>query len=530
MKIDPCKGMEDMQLKFKKVGSARGVDSERNTVYLGVNNWDDYSYKTTFYAIFIDLSGNKHEIGDLKIGYLGQQHGWTEHEMPDEFTSLPEGYFSLGQSAEYYSRLRMLQNEFRNEFLASIRDVVYDDTLLLTAKDQQVFIHSLLRGVNYSSIAEQFRRILDGGAALTEFHFGYKSGESEEHAVFSMTFDVHPNVKPSQNIHVLIGRNGIGKTSLLNGMIASLVDEREQLAVAGHFYDMAAIPTPTLIHSGYFTGAISVSFSAFDPFNPPQDRNHEASKLKYSYIGLKEVYVEGGVRKSRHKDLPDLSKDFVASLVGCFGLSIKRERWQEAIRFLESDLNFRDMDLARLWETEKQDELIRRAAKVFLKMSSGHAIVLLTITKLIEKAEEKTLVLMDEPESHLHPPLLSAFTRALADLLTKINGVAIIATHSPVILQEVPKSCVWKLRRTRLTANSDRLEMETFGENVGTLTREVFGLEVTKSGFHDVLASSVSEGKTFEQIVFEYQGQLGFEGKALLRALIANRDSTQGVG
>ncbi len=41
------------------------------------------------------------------------------------------------------------------------------------------------------------------------------------------------------------------------------------------------------------------------------------------------------------------------------------------------------------------------------RMSSGHAIVLLTVTKLVARVEEKTLVLIDEPESHLHPPLLS---------------------------------------------------------------------------------------------------------------------------
>jgi predicted ATP-dependent endonuclease of OLD family len=72
-------------------------------------------------------------------------------------------------------------------------------------------------------------------------------------------------------------------------------------------------------------------------------------------------------------------------------------------------------------------------------MSSGHAIVLLTITRLVATVEEKTLVLLDEPESHLHPPLLSAFIRALSDLLYDRNGVAIIATHSPVVLQESSK-------------------------------------------------------------------------------------------
>jgi len=72
------------------------------------------------------------------------------------------------------------------------------------------------------------------------------------------------------------------------------------------------------------------------------------------------------------------------------------------------------------------------ALKKIQLMSSGHAIVLLTITRLVATVEEKTLVLIDEPESHLHPPLLSAFIRALSELLYDRNGVSIIATHSPV--------------------------------------------------------------------------------------------------
>jgi predicted ATP-dependent endonuclease of OLD family len=193
------------------------------------------------------------------------------------------------------------------------------------------------------------------------------------------------------------------------------------------------------------------------------------------------------------------------------------------------------MDLCQLTNVYARDlhdnkrQFSETTAILFERMSSGHAIVLLTITKLIETVEEKTLVLLDEPESHLHPPLLSAFTRALSDLLVNRNGVAIIATHSPVVLQEVPKSCVSILRRTRLIANVDRPESETFAENVGILTREVFGLEVSKSGFHNLLENSVAEGKSYEEVEEEYQYQLGFEGKTILRSMIMIRDSQLGA-
>jgi hypothetical protein len=184
------------------------------------------------------------------------------------------------------------------------------------------------------------------------------------------------------------------------------------------------------------------------------------------------------------------------------------------------------MELECLLGMDDRDA-IRAAAEKAERMSSGHSIVLLTITKLVDTVEEKTLVLLDEPESHLHPPLLSAFMRALSELLYSRNGVAIIATHSPVVLQEVPKSCVWKLTRFRAEGRSDRPERETFGENVGILTREVFGLEVSKSGFLEMMQRAVDAGGTFDCIVASYGGQLGAEAKAILLSLIAARESDE---
>ena len=176
-------------------------------------------------------------------------------------------------------------------------------------------------------------------------------------------------------------------------------------------------------------------------------------------------------------------------------------------------------------ELTSTKEVKKAALHLISRMSSGHTIVLLSITRLVQLVEEKTLVLIDEPESHLHPPLLSAFLRALSDLLYSRNGVAIIATHSPVVLQEVPRKCVWKLNRVGLEMGYNRPEKETFGENVGVLTRAVFGLEVWKSGFHSLLQLEVDTGATFDEIVDRFDEQLGVEGRAVLKSLILDRDN-----
>jgi predicted ATP-dependent endonuclease of OLD family len=174
------------------------------------------------------------------------------------------------------------------------------------------------------------------------------------------------------------------------------------------------------------------------------------------------------------------------------------------------------------------DDLGRQAGRLFRRLSSGHKIVLLTITKLVERVEERTLVLIDEPEAHLHPPLLAALIRAVSDLLINRNGVAVVATHSPVVLQEVPRSCVWKLRRHGGGAVVERPEIETFAENIGRLTHEVFGLEVTRSGFYKMIAEAIGPDDDFEDVINKFDHELGLEGRALISVRIAERDAADG--
>jgi predicted ATP-dependent endonuclease of OLD family len=160
--------------------------------------------------------------------------------------------------------------------------------------------------------------------------------------------------------------------------------------------------------------------------------------------------------------------------------------------------------------------------KTFKDLSSGHKIVLLTLTRLVEKVEERTLVLIDEPEAHLHPPLLSAMTRAISELLVKRNGVAIVATHSPIILQEVPKSCVWILDRILTASKAERPSIETFAESVGILSREVFQLELSQSGYHQILGDLWQNSASYADALDQLGGQLGAEGKAVLRGMYLN--------
>lgn len=506
---------------------ASAVQSGRNLVQLVPSNWDDYSFKSTFEVIFYNSNGLRREVGTVKIGYINQRTGWTLEKIPRQFSSLDAGWFSLGQDVDYYSVLREhLSQAERQTLLKGLADVVFNENILNVAHNEEVFQRSLMRTVSQSVILGQFRRVLAGQATLTEFHFAYYEAGDNRHAAVSLDFHVTPDSKPSTSLHVLIGRNGVGKTTLLNNMVRAIVPQTAPTLIRGNFYipDSNKIKWVTLPKE-YFSSVVSVSFSAFDPFVPPVDQPDRSQGIAYFYVGMKKTRASVQLESQPPKTEIDLGNDFIEALRSCLSQPAKRDRWHTAITRLESDSNFADMDLSRLLQVDTASAL-QLAASLVKSMSSGHSIVLLTITKLIDTVEEKTLVLMDEPESHLHPPLLSAFIRALSDLLNNRNGVAIIATHSPVVAQEVPRSCVWKMSRLRVQGRVDRPERETFGENVGVLTREIFGLEVSKSGFHEVLQKAVLEGGTFESISQQYNGQLGFEAQALLRVLLTARDTS----
>lgn len=521
-------------MEFYVLPRGSGTPSvSRNAVYLIADNWNDYSFVTMFSMSLYDNDGEYHDIGALKIGFKGQTvEISTNEKLPRSFSFLDENFFSLGGSEDFYRNIAALTNSQGLEILKALRDVVVMPELIIEIEDEKVFSISLLRNVSLSVIKGQFSRILQGKIELTNFKFIFYRPESLDFGAIKLSFNVEVDSAPSSNIHAIIGRNGVGKTTLLNGMIESITNRKN---AAAKFMAIDTWGEEIEIPQDYFSSLVSVSFSAFDPFNPPQEQFDPAKGTCYFYIGLKDPHNPG-----THRTIPDLRDDCVRALIKCFYDQKKIERWLNAIEKLGSDENFAFMrlqnlsDIFKVLQQQSKEEQVdsqifhkkyKVAIDVFLStMSSGHAIVLLTITRLVATVEEKTLLLLDEPESHLHPPLLSAFLRALADLLHDRNGVAIIATHSPVVLQEIPRSCVSKIYRVGSAVSAKRPDIETFGENVGLLTSEVFSLEVERSGFVALLAKSVDVGKSYEVILNEYSGQLGFEGRAILKSLVASRD------
>lgn len=499
----------------------------RNVAFLLIDNWNDwYVFQTMFTLWVFDEHGAMHQLGSVKIGQRGllPAHASSEPQpgsrcpgLPPTFDALDEAYFSLGQDENYYEMLNSLSEHYRDKVLLGLRDCAYDLTIFEAARLEDVMQRSLLRAVHERNVRSRLHRLSMGDSTLTRFEFDYvfpTTGDGIARPV--LRFEVTPESEPPTNVHLLIGRNGVGKTRCMRGIAEALLGRAREDEPPGQI-----VIDPSAADAWSFSGLVMISFSAFDEFDL---RPLTEDLIRSQQVGLLQWLNKDGVEYTSMKAPGNLALDFQESFEGCRH-GLRAARWRAAVQTLEADDLFAEANVTILLNMD-DDNWKEAAVTLFRRLSSGHAIVLLTMTRLIEMVDERTLVLLDEPEGHLHPPLLSAFIRALSDLLIKRNGVAIVASHSPVVLQEVPKSCAWKLRRAGRISVVERPTIETFGENVGILTREVFGYEVTKSGFHRLLDDAVSvQQLDYDGVVRLFGGQLGAEARAIVQALIAERDA-----
>ncbi|MCY1224049.1 restriction system-associated AAA family ATPase [compost metagenome] len=493
----------------------------KNRAYLIEDRWDDWGkYRTQFRLVVADEAGESITIGEVKIGHKGLRSGSEVSKgvrapkLSPEFDQLDEGYFSLGQGEAYYESLNGLSESLKSAVLTGLRDCASDPQVFAQYRSEEVMTESLLRDVTSDTVRTRLHRLTRGDARLTKYRFKFDLATKTSHDTVSLGFNVIPDSMPPTNVHVLIGRNGVGKTQCMRNLTLALLGRQDAKGKSPGKIEKIGKPTDDWA----FAGIVHVSFSAFDSFDLTPEPD-DLSPIKQ--VGLRYQRSENSQHEALTSD--GLAREFAKSLNKCKE-GLRADRWKAALEVLEVDDLFAEANVESLLDLPFDKRWSGRAERLFKRLSSGHAVVLLTITRLIELVDERTLVLLDEPEGHLHPPLLSAFIRALSDLLVRRNGVAIIATHSPVVLQEVPRSCAWKLRRSGTEFAAERPTIETFGEGVGVLTREVFGLEVTRSGFHRLIEEYVAEGRSYPSLVDKFDDQLGSEAKAIARALVAERD------
>ncbi|ERP95859.1 hypothetical protein Q666_05330 [Marinobacter sp. ES-1] len=151
-------------------------------------------------------------------------------------------------------------------------------------------------------------------------------------------------------------------------------------------------------------------------------------------------------------------------------------------------------------------------------LSSGQLSFIQFVVQACLFVENGTLVLLDEPETHLHPNFISEFVRILDRLLKSTGSVAVIATHSAYFVREVPRTQVLVFKGDgdgRVSIQNPRLK--TFGADVGTISYFVFEDEITNGLVEDILDRFPQNPEARNSLLRELESELSADVLMYLR-------------
>lgn len=510
------------------------------------DNWNDHSFQTqyhlSYYVTKSDGGTETTHIGAVKILRLGQ----TKADgllITSDFVALDEEFCSIGQSLDYYERLREL-GEIGKQAMDALRDVVFLPQLVDKFQGEEGWRVSLFR--DQQDIGERFRLIATGlvngdyakpPADQQSFIFtpyGWQTSVNvDTRSGEPNSWSIRNNCLP-ERLNVLVGRNGSGKSTLLARMA------RVAFGSPSERSETPLNKLGKLEPDGIgFPRVITVAFSPFDSFKLPgsDDRNRvqivkdiQRGVGRFSFIGLRDFAAEidlvnheqkspklGTPKSADDRELQTKLKSIV-QLTDEFANYLKKISEKKRTPILDLALHILERGLLNNeWTSVSRLDSEEAVRAWFHQCSTGHKIALLVIFGLIANLEPHSLVLIDEPETHLHPPLLAAMMHALRFILEEYEASAIVATHSPVVVQESMARHVHVVRREGDISTVAPVTTETFGESIGLITAQIFGMESNATDFHQVLDTLVTKYGDIEKIEALFKdGVMSFQARAYI--------------
>lgn len=523
----------------------------KECLILEVDFWDDRGYVTSFDVFYKNNLMNEY-IGKVKISKEGFNSFWDNKKIVDEMKKdniirdnneiiLGDTYFSLSNE-ELYQNIWNISRKTATDILNSLKDSIYNFELYKKYKNENSFKWSLSRAYNTNYIEGPLKRLVNG-----EKKINYDLSLDFNSNILELNIDSYSN--PPKNIYAVIGPNASGKTMLLKKITQLILEEKYILT-----------SNEKIVNVTY------VSFSPFDDSKLLNDFHTKKYQDNFNYIGLfaknkknnfkKNIKSKKILIKKYNKILLykysnnfnveyNLFNYFSKTIINDISYILKN-RVQSDIELLKTmienisyDNNIKELGIINLIEEyeeiiNKNDnrlkirrrDLLNELKSIFNSLSSGYKIVLITLITLIAKVKEQSILLIDEPELFLHPPLVLSFVNEINRILTQKNGFTLMVTHSPVVIQEIPLECVYRINRSNsvvklLKLNEENIEFETYGGNISEITTGIFGLELQKTGFYKKITDCYySDGdKDYYKTLNLFDNNIGREGRILIRNL-----------
>lgn len=439
------------------------------------DTWDDFGSKTLFKMSYYEDEQNKTDF-NIKIMDKETANTLLKEKIYEE---LPENFCSLGQNLSYYEEFRKINNY--EKILRSLNDVVLNVDLKETFEHEPTFRNSLIRFPEAEKALKYGRKILNGiniGDENIEFTFSCKINSFNQN--HSIKFDFTKNDYLPYRISCLIGKNGVGKTRYLSNLADYLsmqkINKKDELELIG---------------KRFFNRIIAVSYSIFDNFTRPNAKQI----FSYKYIGIKD---SKGIKSNIN-----IIKSYLDSLTILHTDPVKFSFWKQIIR--------------RLLDCDEEfiKQLLNVTVEEGLMLSAGTSMLVCILTEILAYISEETLLIFDEPETHTHPNATLNLIHIIYDILEEYNSYAIIATHSPIIIQEIPSKYVHIIERIGDIPYIRKLDIESFGENLSTITSHIFNtpnIDQIHKKYFDKMATL----KTYDENLQIFDNKLSLNAKLYL--------------
>lgn len=329
-----------------------------------------------------------------------------------------------------------------------------------------------------------------------------------------------------QPMTVVIGPNGVGKTRLLLGLGKAALGRRGTELIArreGGGEPMSWIPLVSFTYERSLWAGLSRSGARIVSLGVSAPNWRDLTKILrtlaldqhrvgFNLSALHEVMA--GVANLNNLYLPTLVK--TAHDAGHPQPSISLLSLRD---FPDSSV-VSALDLTKeayFWSTDIG----------FYRISSGQKSVLLFGAHLFKEAAQGALVLIDEPENHLHPRFVSILMQILHKVLIATESRAVVVTHSPFVVREVDKSAVLIMQAD---TNGDpalyRTSMQTLGADVSSVSDHVFLDTDTRKNYErriDSMLAQAQDEQQWQRVVETVEGSVGRDAELYIRMKVIGR-------
>lgn len=475
--------------------------------FILVFNWDwaDYDYHTWFCLYYFVSADDRRKIGELKLMCSGQKN--TMEILPKEFNEpLNNKFCSLGIKTDYYINLRekLKDDQLINEVQHYLCDCTFSPQIYERHCNEDIFCNSLKRDLSAVDALNEGQALAMGIKPDDMYSFMYTY-----HPKYDEQLYAHWNVRilyePLRFMRTIgiIGDNGVGKTQILSKFVTDLLIKNEQ--------NFKLLP--------HFKNLLVVCSTPFDDY-PKEEQ------------GIKDVlYKKCILEQDKVGTVKELTKNLTET---CSRPTVDKQSmlslWMELSKnYVDATFVNHVTKIVKDQNGNEEIEVIFDALEDNVRiLSSGQLHILSLVTYICANIHYRSLLIIDEPEVHLHPHITMEFIAVLSNLLTMFKSYAIIATHTPLVVREIAGKNVFLMQKMQDgIPQITPVGFETLGEDVATLYHNLFGYDEKSSYFKRMVDEFCDGGKDYDWIIkyFQQGVKLNVNAHLIIRDAIEARDN-----